>query len=74
MSEQDKKFYATSAFLMIDDLKKENEKLQQRLDKAIEYIKNIFEDEKWYENYDYNDLENVLKNVLNILQGSDSNE
>ena len=33
MSEQDKKFYTTSAFLMIDDLKKENKELRELCDK-----------------------------------------
>lgn len=45
-----------------------------RVEKASEDIKDIFKDEKWYENYEYNDLENALKNVLNILpNGSDDN-
>lgn len=48
----------------------DQKRYKSRCKKAIKNIKNIFEDEKWYENYDYNDLENVLKNVLNILQGS----
>ena len=36
MSEEDKKFYTTSAFLMIDDLKKENKKLKELCDKYEE--------------------------------------
>jgi len=51
----------------------EVEDYKSRVEKAVEYIKDIFKDEKWYENYEYNDLENALKNVLNILpNGSDA--
>lgn len=56
----------------ITNLQKEKEDYKSRVEKASEDIKDIFKDEKWYENYEYNDLENALKNVLNILQnGSD---
>lgn len=41
---------------------------QSIIKEAIEYIKNIFKDENWYKNYNYNDLENVIKNILDILQ------
>ena len=48
---------------------------KSRVEKASEDIKDIFKDEKWYENYEYNDLENALKNVLNILKnGSEEKE
>lgn len=42
MNEQDKKFYATSAFLMIDDLKKENKNLKlikEKIEKELEEAK-----------------------------------
>jgi len=63
-----KQYGATLIINYITNLQQEKEDYKSRIDKAIKNIKNIFEDEKWYENYDYNDLENVLKNVLNILQ------
>ena len=68
MSEQDKKFYATSAFLMIDDLKKENEELKHRIEKANEYIKRHIQPDS-FEGY----LDSYeISNLLNILQnGSD---
>lgn len=51
------------------------EDYKSRCEEASEDIKDIFKDEKWYENYEYNDLENALKNVLNRLQnGSEDNE
>jgi len=43
-----------------------------RIDKATKCINNIFKDENWYENYEYNDLESVLKEVNNILQGENN--
>lgn len=80
MNEEDRKFYATSAFLMIDDLKKENEKLRQKIDKAIEYYKihqqecviGRNKDEKLIK--DYYLPSQCSKVLLNILQGSDSYE
>ena len=44
---------------------------KQRIDKASNKINDIFKDENWFENYEYNDLEYALKEVSNILQGSD---
>lgn len=43
------------------------EETMQCLKKAKEEIEEIFEDENWYSNYSYNDLENKLKDVLEIL-------
>lgn len=53
--------------------KKEDEIITYKLkiEKARECIKDIFKDENWYENYKYNDLEDALKNVDNILNGGD---
>ena len=57
-------------------LEKQNERLQQELqrkdnitNKAINLIMNIFRDENWYENYDYEDLVSSLKDTLGILRG-----
>ena len=72
MSEQDKKFYATSAFLMIDDLKKENDELKHRIEKATEYINNTtffgLRNGKTF-------MSKYLNELLNILQnGGEDNE
>ena len=42
---------------------------KSRIEKATELIKQIFKDENWYKNYEYNDLENALKEVAIILYG-----
>lgn len=68
MNEQDKKFYATSAFLMIDDLKKENEELKAKIDKANEYNNYLIEHCK------YNLNKGHLRKMKNILRGSENNE
>lgn len=53
MNEQDKKFYATSAFLMIDDLKKENEKLSNFIHDFLNYCEECYENNKDSQDYPY---------------------
>lgn len=45
----------------------EIERLNNIIKEIREEIKEIFEDENWYSNYSYNDLEIKLKDVLEIL-------
>lgn len=53
----------------IKALQRDYEDYKSRCEKADEYIKDIFKDEKWYENYEYNDLVSSLKDTLGILRG-----
>lgn len=53
--------------LCLDRAKETHKELQQRIDKAIEYIK------EHYPTATINDQDDKYK-LLNILQGSDSNE
>ena len=48
-----------------------NEDYRARIDKAIELINDIFKDNNWYINYEFNDLQNKLEDIREILQGSD---
>lgn len=62
-----------------DALGKENERLQKRIDKAIEYINNLWKKKSYYE-----DIDNCMKyltlnefdkaDLLNILINGDNNE
>ena len=53
---------------MISDREKIKE-LEERINKTIIHITNIFRDENWYKNYDYDDLVIALKDTLGILRG-----
>ena len=42
---------------------------RDKINKAIINITNIFKDENWFNNYDYDDLVVALKDTLGILRG-----
>lgn len=44
---------------------------KSRCEKVRKIISSIFNNEDWYLNYDYNDLEDALKNIFKTINGGD---